>query len=281
MATVNVQPNGNAPPGLKTGDVVRTDGGNFTVVAPGTGGASYNPASGYWSVKTNSSAGKLQGAVSGAQSIADRNNVNSLAAAQMANVASAVSAERQYRFNAEEAKKQRDWQERMSNTAYQRQIADLKAAGLNPVLGYMQGQGATTPSGAAASGANYHGAQAQIDMSANDVLQSLYSALINSATQKDIAQINASTALQQAAISSAAAVSAANIGASASRYHSDVNRQTQLDTQSWQNILMNRVFGSGKDNSLLDKFINFASEGLQAAFGQKANKAASSRAWKK
>lgn len=281
MATVNVKPDGNAPAGLKVGDVVRTGGGNFTVVAPGTAGASYNPASGYWSVKTNSSAGKLQGAVSGAQAIADRNNANSLAAAQMANVASAVSAERQYRFNAEEAKKHRDWQERMSNTAYQRQVADLKAAGLNPVLGYMQGQGATTPSGAAASGANYHGAQAQVDMSANDVLQSLYSALINSATQTDIAQINASTALQQAAISSAAAVSAANIGASASRYHTDVNRQTQLDTNDWFNILANNITGSGQLRSNLDKLINYMSEGLQAAFGEKKRKAASSRAWKK
>lgn len=281
MATVNVQSNGNAPAGLKTGDVVRTGGGNYTVVAPGTAGASYNPASGYWSVKTNSSAGKLQGAVSGAQSIANQNNANALTAAQQANLASAISAERQYRFNSEEAQKQRDWQERMSNTAYQRQIADLKAAGLNPVLGYMQGQGATTPSGAAASGANYHGAQAQVDMSANDVLQSLFSSLINSATQKDIAQINASTALQQAAISSAAAVSAAGIGASASRYQSDVNRRTQLETQNWQNILMNRVFGSGEGESRLDKFINFAADSLQAAFGQKANKSASSRAWKK
>lgn len=281
MATVNVQSNGNAPAGLKTGDVVRTGGGNYTVVAPGTAGASYNPASGYWSVKTNSKAGKLQGAVSAAQSISNQNNANALTAAQQANLASAISAERQYRFNAQEAQKQRDWQERMSNTAYQRQIADLKAAGLNPVLGYMQGQGATTPSGAAASGANYHGAQAQVDMSANDVLQSLFSSLINSATQKDIAQINASTALQQAAISSAAAVSAAGIGASASRYHSDVNRQTQLETQNWQNILMNRIFGSGESESRLDKFINFAADGLQAAFGQKAHKSASSRAWKK
>lgn len=281
MATVNVQSNGNAPPGLNTGDVVSTGGGNYTVVAPGTSGASYNPASGYWSVKTDSTAGKLQGAISGAQSIADRNNANALTSAQYANLFSAISAERQYRFNAQEAQKQRDWQERMSNTAYQRQIADLKAAGLNPVLGYMQGQGATTPSGAAASGANFHGAQAQVDMSANDVLQSLFSSLINSATQKDIAQINASTALQQAAISSAAAVSAAGIGASASRYHSDVNRQTQLETQDWQNILMNRIFGSGKSESRLDKFINFASDSLQAAFGQKANKSANSRAWKK
>uniref|UniRef100_A0AAU8B199 DNA pilot protein n=1 Tax=Dulem virus 144 TaxID=3145621 RepID=A0AAU8B199_9VIRU len=281
MATVNVQSNGNAPPGLKTGDVVSTGGGNYTVVAPGTAGSSYNPASGYWSVKTDSTAGKLQGAISGAQSIADRNNANALTSAQYANLFSAISAERQYRFNAQEAQKQRDWQERMSNTAYQRQIADLKAAGLNPVLGYMQGQGATTPSGAAASGANYHGAQAQVDMSANDVLQSLFSSLINSATQKDIAQINASTALQQAAISSAAAVSAAGIGASASRYHSDVNRQTQLETQNWQNILANRLLGSGKAKSHLDKFIDFAADGLQSAFGEKARNVANSRAWKK
>lgn len=52
----------------------------------------------------------------------------------------------EYQYARKLQDRQFDFQRDMSGTSYQRAVADLKKAGINPMLAYMQG-GATTPSG--------------------------------------------------------------------------------------------------------------------------------------
>lgn len=51
-------------------------------------------------------------------------------------------------YNSAEALANREWQEHMSSTAYQRAVEDMKKAGLNPILAFANG-GASTPAGSA------------------------------------------------------------------------------------------------------------------------------------
>lgn len=135
-------------------------------------------------------------------------------------------------FNAAEAQKNRDWQEMMSNTAHQREIKDLMAAGLNPVLSAMNGNGAAVTSGATASGVVGSGSKADADTSASGSIVNLLGSILAAQTSIQNANLNARTqeavadkynAMSEivAQINAAAGIQQASIHAGATKYASD------------------------------------------------------------
>lgn len=187
------------------------------------------------SVPTTGGSSSLDKYMQMLQQIQAQNNSWSASQAQQQMSFQSSEAALARKFNHDEAQASRDWTQMMSDTAHQREVKDLQAAGLNPVLSAMGGSGAPVTSGAVAAGnSSPQGAMGETDTSLSGALVGLLSSSIqaqasmanmatSARTQESVADKYTAMSRLVAEMNNQTTLSAANISSMASRYSADVH----------------------------------------------------------
>lgn len=143
-------------------------------------------------------------------------------------------------WSAQEAAKNRAWQESLADTAHQREVRDLVAAGLNPILS--ANQGAYTGSGATGQGFSSSGAMGNVDSTGVAAAGSLLATKMNTASQAMIAKLYTEAEKYQADLN----YSASRLNTEASilnNQHSNSTSKAIAEAQMANDLVRTRLQG--------------------------------------